>query len=82
MGGSVASFGRGLSGWTIFLLTSADAARAEHAARVPGRVTPIHYWTWQVYPERIPVMRWWPIDYAWVYLDAVRPEGGPAPRAP
>lgn len=43
---------------------------------------PIHYWTWQVYPERIPVMQWWPIEYAWVYRDAVRPEGGSAPRGP
>ncbi|MDM7855796.1 hypothetical protein [Cellulomonas alba] len=36
---------------------------------------PIHYWTWRVSQDRNPVMQWWPADYAWVYRDALPPEG-------
>ncbi len=32
---------------------------------------PLHYWTWKVSPSRNPVMQWWPVEYAWVYRDAV-----------
>jgi hypothetical protein len=41
---------------------------------------PIHYWTWKVYPERNPVMQWWPIEYAWVYTDAL--PAGPVRQTP
>ncbi|MBO3102217.1 hypothetical protein [Cellulomonas fengjieae] len=34
---------------------------------------PIHYWTWRASLSRNPVMQWWPVDYAWVYRDAVPP---------
>jgi hypothetical protein len=39
---------------------------------------PIHYWTWQANPDRNPVMQWWPVEYAWVYKDAMS-AGEPAP---
>lgn len=32
---------------------------------------PLHYWTWRISPERSPVMQWWPVEFAWVYRDAV-----------
>jgi hypothetical protein len=41
---------------------------------------PIHYWTWTAFPERNTVMQWWPVEYAWVYKDAV-PTGDQAPTA-
>ncbi|GEM_PF-2353299 len=36
---------------------------------------PIHYWTWNVSRRRTPVMQWWPVEFAWVYRDAM-PESG------
>lgn len=42
---------------------------------------PMYYWTWKVSRERNPVMQWWPVEYAWVYRDAV-PPGGPIPEPP
>ncbi|MBO9553223.1 hypothetical protein [Cellulomonas sp.] len=45
-----------------------------------GVCAPMHYWTWVASSQRNPVMQWWPVDYAWVYRDAV-PPGAPTTDA-
>ncbi|MEV8026830.1 hypothetical protein [Cellulosimicrobium funkei] len=40
-----------------------------------GVCAPIYYWTWRVDEKRIPLMQWWPVEWVWVYQDAVPPGG-------
>jgi hypothetical protein len=42
---------------------------------------PLHYWTSVASPERNPIMQWWPVEYTWVYCDAMVP-GEPLASAP
>lgn len=34
---------------------------------------PMYYWTWVADPDQKPVMQWWPVEWTWVYRDAISP---------